>query len=73
MTDRFNGLKVFLEKNMRDDDAESLIQAIRQMRGVLSVKGNVADCFEDGLAEGRVRREIGKKIFEILNPERYDA
>jgi hypothetical protein len=43
MTERFNTLTVVLEKDMRDDDAETLLTAIRQMRGVLSVKGNVSD------------------------------
>ena len=39
MTDRYNALIVVLEGNVRDDDAEPLLAAIRQLCGVLSVSG----------------------------------
>lgn len=43
MTDRFNALTVVLEKDIREDDAQALLSAIGQLRGVLTVSGNVAD------------------------------
>jgi hypothetical protein len=43
MTDRYNALTVVLEHDIRDDDAEAVANAIRQLRRVLSVSGNVAD------------------------------
>ena len=55
MTDRYNALTVVMEKDMRDDDAEALIAAIRQLRGVLSVSGNVAD--------------LGQKLWSVLYPK----
>ncbi len=43
MTDRFHSLTVFLETDMREDDAEALLAAIRCLRGVQMVVGEVAD------------------------------
>ena len=40
MTDRYNILTVALEKDLRDDDAQALINAIKMMRGVADVAGN---------------------------------
>lgn len=67
MTDRYNYLTVALEKDIRSDDAEALISAIKQLRGVLSVEPNVSDP-GDWLAESRVRQELGTKLWEILYP-----
>jgi hypothetical protein len=43
MTDRYNYLTVALETDIRSDDAEALIAAIRMLRGVLKVEPNVTD------------------------------
>ena len=67
MSDRYHCLTVVLDKDVRDDDAEPLCNAIRQMRGVISVKGNVSD-FSELVAEERVRRELGEKLFDIIYP-----
>ena len=68
MTDRFATLTVVLERDFRDDDAESLLTAIRQMRGVLSVTGNVTDLTAH-MAEERARRELGAKLWQVLYPK----
>ena len=68
MTDRYNTLTVVLEKDMRDDDAEVLIAAIRQLRGILSVRGNVADP-SDYMAQERAKRELGDKLWQVLYPK----
>ena len=60
MTDRIHTLTVVLEKDMREDDAKALIDAIQQMRNVLSVSG-VASCFESRMAEDRARRSREKR------------
>lgn len=69
MTDRFNALIVVLEKDIHEDDAQAIIAAIGQLRGVLSVKGNVAD-IQTQIAQDRVRHELGGKLLEVLYPER---
>lgn len=68
MTDRYNALTVVLESNMRDDDADKLLTAIRQMRGVLEVRGNVADS-DSYVAEQRAKRELGDKLWQVLYPK----
>ena len=68
MTDRYHTLTVVLERDMRDDDAEPLIAAIRQMRGVLKVSGVVADPAAH-MAEERARRELGEKLWAALYPK----
>jgi hypothetical protein len=68
MTDRFHSLTVVLEKDMRSDDAQGLMDAIQRMRGVVSVSGNVTDLVSH-LAESRARFDLGNKIWRILHPE----
>ena len=60
MTDRYNFLVVVLEENIRDDDAETILNAIRMVKGVLSVEGNV-------------RMELGNKLLEVLYPKRGET
>lgn len=65
MTDRFNGFIVVLEENLRSDDAESTINAIRHIKGVLDVIPNVAD-FNSAVAEQRVRADTFIKLRKAL-------
>ena len=66
MTDRFYALTVVLEKDMREDDAKCLIEAIGMMRHVLDVKGNITnpECF---MAQTRERRVFTEKLFKLLD------
>ena len=67
MTDRYNGFVVILEKDIRDDDAEPILNAIRMIKGVLSVTPYISS-FESLMAESRARADLGKKIFEVIYP-----
>jgi hypothetical protein len=69
MTDRFHSITVVLEKDTRADDAEHLIKAVTQFRGVISASGNVADT-NSYVAEQRFRQSLGRQIFDIIYPER---
>lgn len=66
MTDRVNALVVILEKNVRSDDVEPLIVAIRQLRNVLDVKMNIASPSVDIIAETRVRNELYLQVWELF-------
>lgn len=68
MTDRYNAYIVVLDRDIRSDDAEATIAAIKQIRGVLAVMPNVADP-GDRIAEMRIRSELGDKIMRLLHPE----
>lgn len=69
MTDRFNALTVVLEKNIREDDAEAIILAISQLRGVASVEGNVAD-MASYIAKEQAMHELRGKMMDILFPKK---
>ena len=65
MTSRYNTLTVALDADIREDDARPLIEAIKLLRGVVDVSGNVADASQF-LAETRVRRELGEKLLAVV-------
>lgn len=65
MTDKYYALTVALEKDTRDDDAEKIINAIKMIKGVVNVKGNVSNP-ETWMAEERARMDLGKKLLEVV-------
>jgi len=67
MTDRFYALTVALEKDIRSDDAESILEAIKMIKGVRNVKPLVANP-DTWMAEERARHELTMKLWEVLNP-----
>lgn len=69
MTDRYNAFIVVLEHDMRDDDAQPILNAIKQLRGVLSVEPHTSTP-DEHIAEARVRNELGQQLFRVLYPER---
>jgi hypothetical protein len=68
MTDRLKGCTVVFEQDMRDDDAESLLNAIGMIKGVLKVAPTLRT-HEDFHAETRIRAELGKKLFDVIYPK----
>lgn len=68
MTDRLHSLTVVLDGDVRSDDAEPLLRAISLLRGVLSVKGNVAD-LDSYVALQQARNEIRAGIMEVIFPK----
>lgn len=65
MSDRISGLTVTLGPDIKDEDAEPIIEAIKQLRGVISVKTHVAD-INHHLASTQIKRELLEKIWELL-------
>lgn len=63
MTDRINGYFVVLEDSVREDDVQPVLNAIRQIRGVIGVTPQIQDSFSETagiLAErNRILRLIG--------------
>lgn len=68
MTDRFKGVVVTFEEDIREDDAEKLLNAIWMLKGVIDVTPSVANV-DDHLARERVRRELGRALMEVVYPE----
>lgn len=65
MTDRLKGCWVSFTHDIRDDDAEPLINAIKALRGVEGVECQVSDP-GDWMARMHVRHEIGDKILDLV-------
>jgi hypothetical protein len=67
MTDRHSGYVVTLEKEIRADDAQCLMQAIAMLKGVACVEPVVQDVGAQ-IAESKVRHELGKEIVRVIFP-----
>jgi hypothetical protein len=68
MTERWSGFLVSLEKDIREDDGEAVLNALRCIRGVIKVEP-VAGGYNEAIAEERVRRELGQKLWNVLYPD----
>jgi hypothetical protein len=66
MTDRLSALTVVLEAPTRADDAEALIAAIQQMRGVANVQAHVSDNLAEHIAKSRLREELWTAMRDLL-------
>jgi hypothetical protein len=64
MTDRVKGVTVSLDEDVRTDEIEPLLNAIRQIRGVSDV-AVVTSRMDDWLARSRVRSELAKDFAEL--------
>jgi hypothetical protein len=68
MTDRFSGLLVILDHDIRDDDAQPIVDAIKQMRGVCDVRGHIGGATV-AIAEERARQDLVKQLWSVLHPK----
>lgn len=65
MTDRYNSLIVSLDRDIRDDDAEFIINAIRMIKGVNGVTGNIVDA-DSYSASRRVTEKLRDKLYGLI-------
>ena len=68
MTDRLKGVLVTFAKDIRDDDAESMLTAIKMIKGVLSVKEYITDA-EDYMMYHRGYYDAREKMMKLLVKE----
>jgi len=68
MTDRIHGIVVTLDKDIRIDDAQPTIDAIKQIKGVIDARP-VATSAEDHLNRMRVRTELAARLWEVIHGE----
>jgi hypothetical protein len=64
MTDRIHAFTVVLDKDIREDDVQPILDAIKCIKCVASVTPIVAN-FEDHMARERVRQEWAMKFLEF--------
>lgn len=65
MTDRVRHLTITLDEDTRVDDLESIVSAIRHIRGVANVEHHIVR-LEDHLAREAVRAEIQGKLHDAI-------
>lgn len=65
MTERYSGYVITMAHDIREDDAEQVINALRLIRGVVDVRPVVADGVESWIAESRVRVELANKLLDL--------
>jgi hypothetical protein len=72
MTDRIIAYTVTLIREIRDDDAEAITNAIRMIKGVANVVPVVSDP-NTYWAKDTARLELGKQLWAVLYPEQAEA
>lgn len=66
MTDQIAHLTVALVRDIRDDDVQGVVDAIRQLRLVAEVKlGDPVD-IADFIARSRFRNELANKLVNLI-------
>lgn len=66
MTDRHSGYVVTLAENLREDDAQGIINAIRQLRGVLAADPVPAEgAVTEFLVARRERDALRTKLLDL--------
>lgn len=67
MTDKCSALIVVLEHDMREERVAPLIEAIKQLKGVLSVSEHASD-IDSYIGEERARVFLLREIYNLLGP-----
>jgi len=66
MTDRIKGCVVTFNSDLREDDAQKLLDAIMQLRGVAMVASQPVDV-SDHINRARIHHEWREKIIDLLD------
>lgn len=66
MTDRVSGFTVVLDHDIRDDDIEPVLNAIRMVKGVIAVEAIVADSFAEHVATARRDRMWETGLYRLI-------
>jgi hypothetical protein len=68
MTDRIKGLTVTLDRDYRDDDVETIVNAIMMVKGVVNVAKSITT-LDDHINRTRIRAELTDRIFDALKKD----
>ena len=69
MTDRINAFTVILDTDMRDDDAEVVLNAISMVKGVLRVEPHIAD-INAHVAAARIGNKVNERLYALAREMR---
>ncbi len=68
MTDRYKGFLVTLDKEIRDEDAENIVNALKMVKGVHSVKPYIKG-MEDHMMYEKAKSDMGHKILDFVRKD----
>lgn len=66
MTTRYSGVLVTFDREIREDDLESLMEALRHFRHVVRVEPAPVDGWDVAMAKSQLRRELHKKVYDLF-------
>ncbi len=66
MSDRINGVVVVLANDMRIDDAEATMNAMKQIKGVIEVKPKIVGP-DDHIVATRMRVQFAQMLQQMAN------
>lgn len=69
MTDKVKGFTVTLDSDVRTDDMESILNAVRMIKGVVHVEPSIVTP-GDHMNRQRVKSELLTKLFRLLHEEK---
>jgi hypothetical protein len=67
MTDRIKGFVVALDKDLRDDDVQETLNALRMIKGVVSVNPVIAKPGDDQIIRMRLENEFREKLLDLFH------
>jgi len=67
VTDRIFALTVLLDQDIRDDDVQPIVEAIKMVRHVQKVETHVSN-IQVWAGEERARQKLGQQLWEVLYP-----
>lgn len=70
MSDRIKGFVVTLERDLRDDDAEGIKDAISMIKGVANVEDSKVSS-DDHINRMQIRTELWNRVFKIFYPDEF--
>jgi len=65
MTDRIKGFVVTLDSDIRIDDIDQIVNAIKMIKGICSVEPSVSN-YDDTMNRERIKSELRGKFIEFL-------
>jgi hypothetical protein len=68
MTDRVKGLTVTFGKDIRIDDIDNIVNAIKMIKGVIDVTPEIVDT-NDHMARMVIKNEVRQKFYDFLQKE----
>ncbi len=68
MTDIVKGFTITLEKDIREDDVEYILNAIKMIRGVADVEPSIVGS-DDIMNRSRIRHELREKFYKFIKEE----